>query len=176
MTVVGIISGAITAVSPWVLPVLPALLTSSLQDGVANTRRPFVVVGGLATCFAALTRVGGALISFLHPPGDVLRWAGILTRAAVGLGLTVPSVGHVLERPFVNTRLPNSARAATGLSWEAGWGACLCRAQGQPCDARRGCSEAASHFEIGANPMAYGPALGGDSPLSTLEALQNRLL
>ncbi|MCR6711409.1 MAG: cytochrome c biogenesis protein DipZ [Demequina sp.] len=115
LIVVGVVSGAITAISPCVLPVLPAILTSSLQDGAANRRRPFVVVGGLVASFAVFTLIGGALISFLHLPDDFLRWAGIVTLAVVGLGLAWPWLGHVLERPFVNTRLPRLRRDGNGF-------------------------------------------------------------
>jgi len=115
LVVVGIISGVITAVSPCVLPVLPAILTTSAQDGGANRRRPFVVVGGLVTSFAVFTLLGGILISALGLPDDVLRWAGIITLAVVGLGLAVPAVGHLLERPFVNTRLPKLNRDGNGF-------------------------------------------------------------
>ena len=92
LILVGIVSGVITALSPCVLPVLPAILTTSMQDGAANTRRPFVVVGGLVTSFAVFTLLGGILISSLGLPDDVLRWAGIITLAVVGLGLAVPAV------------------------------------------------------------------------------------
>jgi len=115
LIVVGVVSGAITAISPCVLPVLPAILTSSLQDGAANRRRPFVVVGGLVTSFAVFTLIGGALISFLHLPDDFLRWLGIVTLAVVGLGLAWPWFGHLLERPFLNTRLPKLNRNGNGF-------------------------------------------------------------
>lgn len=114
LVVVGIVSGAITAVSPCVLPVLPAILTSSIQDGAASRRRPLVVVGGLVTSFAVFTLIGGALISALHLPDDFLRLAGIVMLLVVGLGLAVPAVGHLLERPFVNTRLPQLNRDGNG--------------------------------------------------------------
>lgn len=115
LILVGVISGAITAISPCVLPVLPAILTTSIQDGAANRRRPFVVVGGLVTSFAVFTLLGGILISSLGLPDDVLRWAGIITLAVVGLGLAVPAVGHLLERPFVNTKIPTLNRDGNGF-------------------------------------------------------------
>jgi len=114
LVVVGIVSGAITAVSPCVLPVLPAILTASV-DGAAGRRRPFAVVGGLVTSFGVFTLVGGALLSALHLPDAALRWLGIVTLAVVGLGLAWPWFGHVLERPFVNTRLPHLSRDGNGF-------------------------------------------------------------
>lgn len=115
LVIVGLVSGIITAISPCVLPVLPAILSSSIQDGAANRRRPYVVVGGLVVSFAVFTLVGGVLISALGLPEDVLRWAGIITLAVVGLGLAVPAVGHILERPFVNTKIPTLNREGNGF-------------------------------------------------------------
>jgi cytochrome c biogenesis protein CcdA/thiol-disulfide isomerase/thioredoxin len=115
LIVVGIVSGIITAISPCVLPVLPAILSSSIQDGAKNKRRPFVVVGGLVTSFAFFTLLGGILISSVGLPDDLLRWTGIIVLAIVGLGLTIPAIGHVLERPFQNTKIPQLNRDGNGF-------------------------------------------------------------
>ncbi|PKQ17479.1 MAG: thiol:disulfide interchange protein, partial [Actinobacteria bacterium HGW-Actinobacteria-8] len=115
LIVVGIVSGVITAISPCVLPVLPAILTSSIQDGARSRRRPLVVVGGLVTSFAVFTLLGGILLSSLGLPDDLLRWAGIVTLSIVGIGLAIPAVGHLLERPFQNTRLPQLNREGNGF-------------------------------------------------------------
>lgn len=115
LIVVGLVSGVITAISPCVLPVLPAILTSSVQDGAQSRTRPFVVVGGLVTSFAVFTLLGGILLSSLGLPDDLLRWLGIAVLAIVGLGLAVPAVGHLLERPFVNTKIPTLNRDGNGF-------------------------------------------------------------
>jgi len=115
LILVGLVSGLITAISPCVLPVLPAILTTSIQDGAANKRRPYVVVGGLVVSFAVFTMIGGILISSLGLPDDVLRWAGIITLALVGLGLAIPAVGHLLEKPFLNTKIPTLKRDGNGF-------------------------------------------------------------
>lgn len=115
LVIVGLVSGIITAISPCVLPVLPAILTTSIQDGARSRRRPVVVVAGLVTSFAVFTLLGGVIISALGLPDDILRWAGILTIAVVGLGLAVPAVGHILERPFQNTRIPQLKRDGNGF-------------------------------------------------------------
>lgn len=114
LIIVGLVSGIITAISPCVLPVLPAILTSAIQDGAASRRRPIVVVAGLVTSFAVFTLLGGILLSSLGLPDDLLRWIGIVVLAVVGLGLAVPAVGHVLERPFQNTRIPTLNRDGNG--------------------------------------------------------------
>ncbi|WP_296667573.1 cytochrome c biogenesis protein DipZ [Demequina sp.] len=115
LILVGLVSGLITAISPCVLPVLPAILTSSIQDGAHNRRRPAVVVAGLTTSFAVFTLLGGVLLSSLGLPDDLLRWIGIVVLAIVGLGLMIPAIGHLLERPFQNTRLPQLKRDGNGF-------------------------------------------------------------
>lgn len=115
LVIVGLVSGLITAVSPCVLPVLPAILSSAIQDGARSRRRPYVVVGGLVTSFSLFTLLGGVILSSLGLPDDLLRWVGIVTLAVVGLGLAVPAVGHVLERPFQNTRMPQLSREGNGF-------------------------------------------------------------
>ncbi|GIG53304.1 cytochrome c biogenesis protein DipZ [Demequina activiva] len=104
LAIVGLVSGIITAISPCVLPVLPAILTSSIQDGATSRRRPIVVVAGLVTSFAFFTLLGGLLLSSLGLPDDLLRWAGIVILAIVGLGLAIPPLGELLQRPFERIR------------------------------------------------------------------------
>ncbi|MFW2513662.1 cytochrome c biogenesis protein CcdA [Demequina sp. SO4-13] len=115
LAVVGLVSGIITAVSPCVLPVLPAILTSSIQDGAASKRRPVVVVAGLVTSFAVFTLLGGLLLSSLGLPQDVLRWAGIVVLALVGLGLAIPPLGELLQRPFERIGPPQLKRDGNGF-------------------------------------------------------------
>ncbi|WP_062460679.1 cytochrome c biogenesis protein DipZ [Demequina soli] len=114
LIVVGLVSGVITAISPCVLPVLPAILTSSIQDGARNRRRPLVVVGGLVTSFAVFTLLGGILLASLGLPDDLLRWIGIGVLALVGLGLAIPPLGELLQRPFERVRPARMDRDGNG--------------------------------------------------------------
>ncbi len=66
----------------------------------ARPRRPFAVVGGLVLSFAVFTLVGSWLLTLLHLPQDLLRWLGLIILGVVGLGLVVPALGDLLERPF----------------------------------------------------------------------------
>ena len=122
LLVVGLVSGLVTAISPCVLPVLPVVLTTSAQQGSPSARRAFVVVGGLVTSFAVLTLLGGALLSLLHLPADLLRWTGVAILAMVGLGLLWPRVGQLLEAPFVRTRMPRLNRDGNGFVLGLGLG------------------------------------------------------
>ena len=122
LLVVGLVSGLVTAISPCVLPVLPVVLTTSAQQGTPSPRRAFVVVGGLVVSFGVFTLLGGALLSLLNLPQDLLRWLGIAILAIVGLGLLWPRVGHLLEAPFVKTRMPTLNRDGNGFVLGLGLG------------------------------------------------------
>jgi len=109
LLLIGLLSGIITGLSPCILPVLPAVLATSvvpagmLKPGevqVLDRRRPFVVIGGLVTSFAIFTLLGGSLLSALGLPADLLRNIGIAAMLLVGIGFLIPAVGHLLERPF----------------------------------------------------------------------------
>lgn len=94
--VVGLIGGAVTGISPCILPVLPLVLAVS----GGSRSRPYLVVAGLVTSFAATTLLGAAALSALGLPRDTLRWVGIALLVLVGIGMLVPSFYRVLEAPF----------------------------------------------------------------------------
>ena len=111
LIVIGLLSGIVTGLSPCVLPVLPALLTTSAagpEPGGSMTtrqrrpdrRRPLTIVAGLVTSFALVTLLGASALSALGLPPDLLRNVGIAAMVVMGLGLLLPVVGHALERPF----------------------------------------------------------------------------
>ncbi len=71
--------------------------------------RAYAVVGGLVVSFSIVTLVGSALLSAIGLPQDFLRDAGLVVLGVVAVGLIVPPLGHLLERPFarVAQRQPN---------------------------------------------------------------------
>jgi cytochrome c biogenesis protein CcdA/thiol-disulfide isomerase/thioredoxin len=110
LVLIGLIGGLITGVSPCVLPVLPVVLLgggAAAGDGPQARRRPYVIVLGLTLSFAVFTLFGTLLLASLHLPGDTIRWIGLVVLVLVGLGLLVPPLGHLFERPF--SRLPQRA-------------------------------------------------------------------
>jgi cytochrome c biogenesis protein CcdA/thiol-disulfide isomerase/thioredoxin len=89
-----ILAGAGTALSPCVLPVLPALLASG---GVGGRRRPLGVVLGLTVTFT-VTIVGIAkVVGGVGLGSDPLRDIAVVVLFASGFVLLVPSVGDRLE-------------------------------------------------------------------------------
>lgn len=108
LIIIGLLGGLITGISPCILPVLPVIfLTGGAQsarfDGdpqPASRWRPYLVILGLVISFTAVTLVGSLLLGLLNLPQDIIRWFGIAVLVLIGIGLIIPAVQHVLERPF----------------------------------------------------------------------------
>ena len=84
------------------------------DDSPSVARRPLLIVAGLVTSFMAITVAGSALLSLLHLPQTAIRWAGIVLLAAVGVGMIVPKVMEILERPFARIA-PRTAGDGAGF-------------------------------------------------------------
>jgi cytochrome c biogenesis protein CcdA/thiol-disulfide isomerase/thioredoxin len=94
LIIFAILAGAGTALSPCVLPVLPALLASG---GAGGRRRPLGVVLGLTVTFT-ITIVGIAkVVGGVGLGSDPLRDIAVAVLFASGFVLLVPSVGDRLE-------------------------------------------------------------------------------
>jgi cytochrome c biogenesis protein CcdA/thiol-disulfide isomerase/thioredoxin len=92
-----LLAGAGTALSPCVLPVLPALLSAG---GVGGRRRPLGIVLGLSVTFT-VTIVGVAnLVDGVGLGSDPLRDLAIAVLLAFGLALLLPAVAARLEAPL----------------------------------------------------------------------------
>lgn len=89
-----LLAGAGTALSPCVLPVLPALLSAG---GVGGRRRPLGVVIGLTVTFT-ITIVGVAdVVDGVGLGSDPLRDVAVAVLLASGLALIVPGIADRLE-------------------------------------------------------------------------------
>jgi cytochrome c biogenesis protein CcdA/thiol-disulfide isomerase/thioredoxin len=114
-----VLAGAGTALSPCVLPVLPALLSAG---GVGGRRRPLGVVLGLSVTFT-VTIVGIAKVTDGVGLGsDPLRVVAIVVLLASGAALLVPPLGDRLEARM--SRLAalgvGGARTARGDGFRSG--------------------------------------------------------
>jgi cytochrome c biogenesis protein CcdA/thiol-disulfide isomerase/thioredoxin len=89
-----LVAGAGTALSPCVLPVLPAVLSAGVTGG---RRRPLGVVAGLALSFTFATVALAYLIAALGLPNNLVRNLAIVTLAAFGLLLLVPPLADRVE-------------------------------------------------------------------------------
>ena len=101
---VGLLAGLITGVSPCVLPVLPVVFFAGETGPTSPARRrmgrPLAVVAGLVLSFSAFTLLGSIVLTALHLPPGLLRWAGLVVLLLVGLGLLFPRLDDLLRRPF----------------------------------------------------------------------------
>ncbi|HEY2181711.1 MAG TPA: cytochrome c biogenesis protein CcdA [Solirubrobacteraceae bacterium] len=92
-----ILAGAGTALSPCVLPVLPALLSAG---AVGGRRRPLGIVLGLSVTFT-VTIVGVAkLVDGVGLGSDPLRAVAVVVLLAFGAALLVPDVAARIEAPL----------------------------------------------------------------------------
>ena len=122
---IGLVAGLVTGLSPCVLPVLPGVLAASALPGGGTTQaaprrsRPYLVVAGLVGTFTAVTLLAAWLVAQLHLPSGLLRTLGILALVVVGLGLLVPPIGRVLERPFARMGRLQPRRHASAVAFGA---------------------------------------------------------
>src|SRR3954469_6268993 len=97
LVVFALLAGAGTALSPCVLPVLPALLSAGATGG---RRRPLGIVLGLTVTFTA-TIVGLAtVVDGVGLGNDAVRTIAVIALAAFGVVVAVPRIGARLEAPL----------------------------------------------------------------------------
>jgi cytochrome c biogenesis protein CcdA/thiol-disulfide isomerase/thioredoxin len=101
-----LLAGAATALSPCVLPVLPAVLGAGVSGG---RRRPLGVVTGLVLAFTFATVALVYVIAALGLPDDFVRSLAIVTLLAFGICLLIPGLGDRIEA-FGSRIAPGPAR------------------------------------------------------------------
>lgn len=74
--------------------------TTEAATPAVSRWRPYLVVAGLVLSFTVFTLLGSTLLALLGLPQDIIRWAGIVLLAVIGIGMLIPQVMEVLERPF----------------------------------------------------------------------------
>ncbi len=117
-------AGALTILSPCVLPLVPVVLGSAAQGSKWG---PAALSAGLVVSFTATGFALATLGTGLN--GDALRYGGAAMLALIGLALLVPQAQHAFERaagPLVgwaNQRQMGLERF--GLAGQAGIGALL---------------------------------------------------
>jgi cytochrome c biogenesis protein CcdA/thiol-disulfide isomerase/thioredoxin len=110
-----VLAGAGTALSPCVLPVLPALLSAG---GVGGRRRPLGIVVGLSITFT-VTIVGVAnVVDGVGLGSDPLRDVAIVVLLAFGIALLMPSLAARIEAPL--SRLARLGPRSRGEGFRSG--------------------------------------------------------
>jgi cytochrome c biogenesis protein CcdA/thiol-disulfide isomerase/thioredoxin len=91
------VAGAGTALTPCVLPVLPALLASA---GSGGRRRPLGVIAGLTATFTLAIVALASLVDGVGLPGGAVRTLAVLVLLAFGIALLVPALAARVEAPL----------------------------------------------------------------------------
>src|SRR5262245_61381676 len=89
-----LVAGAGTALSPCVLPILPAVLSAGVTGG---RRRPLGVATGLAISFTFATVALVYVIDALGLPDDIARNIAIVVLLTFGIALLFPAIGDRIE-------------------------------------------------------------------------------
>ena len=89
-----LVAGAGTALSPCVLPVLPAVLSAGVTGG---RRRPLGVIAGLVVTFTFAIVALVYVIEALGLPNDLLRTIAIVVLIGFGLSLLIPPASARIE-------------------------------------------------------------------------------
>ena len=110
LVVVAFLGGLITGLSPCIVPVIPVVMAGGSSS--TDRTRPFLIIAGLVLSFSVTVLFATTLLGFLHLPQDLLFWLGVGMLGAISVGLMIPRVGELLERPF--TRLGSTRYATEG--------------------------------------------------------------
>jgi cytochrome c biogenesis protein CcdA/thiol-disulfide isomerase/thioredoxin len=97
LLVFAVLAGAGTALSPCVLPVLPALLSAGATGG---RRRPLGIVLGLAATFTITVALLAKVVSGVGLGDSALRDLAIAVLLVFGIALAVPSLAARIEAPL----------------------------------------------------------------------------
>lgn len=98
LLVVAFLGGLITGISPCIVPVMPVVVAGG--SSATSRRRPLLIIAGLVLSFSLTVLFAQEVLSFLHLPLDFLFWLGVALLGAISLGLLIPRLGELLERPF----------------------------------------------------------------------------
>ena len=112
LVVFALLAGAGTALTPCVLPVLPALLSAGATGG---RRRPLGIVIGLPVTFT-VTIVGlASVVDGVGLGGGAARTVSILVLLGFGVALLWPPLGDLLEAPLSRLARFGPRSAGTGF-------------------------------------------------------------
>ncbi len=112
-----LVAGAGTAITPCVLPVLPALLSASALGG---RRRPVGIVLGLALSFTIAIVALAQLVNGVGLASGAARTLAIVVLAAFGIVLLIPELAERVQAPL--SRLGRFGPKTRGTGFWSGLG------------------------------------------------------
>jgi cytochrome c biogenesis protein CcdA/thiol-disulfide isomerase/thioredoxin len=107
-----LIAGAGTAITPCVLPVVPALLSASTTGG---RRRPLGIVLGLGATFTITIVAGAKLVKGVGLGNGATRDAAIVVLIAFGLVMLIPGLAARVEAPLSRLARLGPRRRGSGF-------------------------------------------------------------
>ena len=117
-----VIAGAGTAITPCVLPVLPALLSASAAGG---RRRPLGIVVGLTTTFTIAIVALAQLVKGIGLASSAARTVSIIVLLAFGLLLLIPELAARVQAPLSRLARFGPKTRGDGFASGVGVGAAL---------------------------------------------------
>ncbi len=171
LLLVAFLGGLITGLSPCIVPVIPVVMAGG-STGTSKAR-PFVIIAGLVVSFSLSVLFASSLLSFLHLPQDLLFWLGVAMLAALSIGLLVPKVSEVIERPFARLGASRYATEGGGFVLGLSLGLIFVPCAGPVLTA---ISVAAAHHRVGTSSLLVTVfyALGVTVPLLILAVVAQR--
>ncbi len=171
LLVVAFLGGLITGLSPCIVPVIPVVMAGGSTD--ANRARPYLIIAGVVVSFSVSVLFASSLLSFLHLPQDLLFWLGVALLGALSVGLLVPKVGELIERPFARLGSTRYAQEGGGFVLGLSLGLVFVPCAGPVLTA---ISVAAAHRHVGFSSLLVTLfyALGVTVPLLVLAVVAQR--
>src|ERR1700722_16443755 len=171
LLVVAFVGGLITGLSPCIVPVIPVVIAG----GSAGTSkwRPYVIIAGLVVSFSLSVLFASSLLGFLHLPQDLLFWLGVALLGLLSVGLLIPKIGEVIERPFARLGASRYANEGGGFVLGLSLGLVFVPCAGPVLTA---ISVAAAHHHAGVSSLLVTLfyALGVTIPLLVLAVVAQR--
>ncbi|HEY6471792.1 MAG TPA: cytochrome c biogenesis protein CcdA, partial [Acidimicrobiales bacterium] len=171
LVVVAFLGGLITGISPCIVPVIPVVVAGG--SSATDRWRPYLIITGLVVSFSLTVLFAQTVLSFLHLPLDFLFWLGIAMLGAISLGLLIPRLGELLERPFARLGSTRYAKEGGGFVLGLSLGPVFVPCAGPVLTA---ISVAAAHRHVGASALLVTLfyAIGITLPLLVLAVVAQR--
>jgi cytochrome c biogenesis protein CcdA/thiol-disulfide isomerase/thioredoxin len=101
------LAGIVTILSPCILPVLPIILSATINGKKRDTTRPFGIVIGFILSFTFFTLFLSTLVRLSGIPADSVRVLAVIIIAGFGVSLLVPRFQLLIDQAF--SKLANFA-------------------------------------------------------------------
>jgi len=124
LIVFSVLSGLVTVLSPCIMPVLPIVLSSSIEKGKA---RPLGVIVGLILSFSIATLAISQIVSLLGLSANLLRLVAVVVIGVLGLGMLMPAINNLFQKllSVIPGLLSQTPPQGAGFSGGLITGACL---------------------------------------------------